>query len=185
MTSTAMAITTWRSSTAPLPMALRQKCPMALTAAAVKVSPWRRGVRLMSERNVDGKVTVTRLSIRTAARHGFGPRHVRRWVESALALATVCVHFVTRADESGTRDGGVSRLGRCFAPAWVWTHHPSQGSAENPRVLVGNPCPVSGLPSFWFPRALRSSLRQLMCSLRVAGTVVSPPRVARREFACP
>src|SRR5579864_5301576 len=166
-------------------MARRQKCPIALTAAAVKVSPWRRGVRLVSERNADGNVTVTRLSVTTAARQAFGPPHVRRWVESALALAAVCVHFVTRANESGTRDGRARRLGRCFAPAWVWTHDPSQGRAENPRVPVRNPFPVSGLRSSGFPGAYKDSMRQLVCSLMVTGIVVSTPRVDRRESACP
>jgi hypothetical protein len=138
----------------------------------------------MSERDVDVNVTEARSSMRTAARQGFSPLSVWPWIKSALARGAVCVHVVTRADESRTRDGRASRLGRCFAPAWVWTHHPWKGSAENPRVLVGNPCPVSGLPSFGFARALKSSLRQLMCSLKVAGVVLSTPRVVRKEFAC-
>jgi hypothetical protein len=138
----------------------------------------------MSERNVDVNVTVARSSMRTAARPVFSPPHVWWWVESALALDAVRVHFVVRADETRTRDGGARRLGRRFAAAWVWTHHPSQGSAGNPRVLVGNPCPVSGLPSSGFPGAARDSLGQLVCSLMVTEIVVLTPAVVRREFAC-
>jgi hypothetical protein len=138
----------------------------------------------MSERKVDVNVTVARSSMRAAARQGFAPPSVSRWIESALARGAVCVHFMTRADDSRTRDGRASRLGRCFAPAWVWTHHPLQGSAENLRVLRGNPCLVSELRWAEFPGALKGPLRQLVCSLRVAGVVVSTPRVVRKEFAC-
>jgi hypothetical protein len=59
----------------------------------------------MSERDVDGSVTVTRLFTRIPARQRFAPPHVWRWTESALALGVVRVHFVTRAGDSRTRDG--------------------------------------------------------------------------------
>jgi hypothetical protein len=109
---------------------------------------------------------------------------VRRWIESAPALSAAPVHLLARADDNRTRDGRAHRFWRRFAAAWVWTHHPSQGRAENPRVLVGNPCPVSELRRARFPGAYKDSLRQLVCSLRVTGVVESIPRAARREFVC-
>jgi hypothetical protein len=109
---------------------------------------------------------------------------VRRWIESAPALSAAPVHLLARADDNRTRDGRARRLGRRFAAAWVWTHHPSQGRAENPRVLVGNPSPVSELRRARFPGAYKDSLRQLVCSLRVKGVVESTQRAARREFVC-
>jgi hypothetical protein len=65
----------------------------------------------MSERDVDGRVTVTRLSTRTAVREGFGALHVRRWIESVQALRAVRVQFVTRVDENRVRVDGLVVFG--------------------------------------------------------------------------
>jgi hypothetical protein len=89
--------------------------------------------------------------MRTTAHPVFSTPHVWWRVDSALALGAVRVHFVTRADEYRRRAGRASRGWRRFAAAWVWTHHPPGVRAENPRVLVGNPCPVNGLRQTGLP----------------------------------
>lgn len=118
------------------------------------------------------------------ARHAFGSPPVRRRIDFVPALCAAAGQLMARADDTRTRDGGAHRLWRCFAAAWVWTHHPSQGRAENPRVLLGNPLLISGLQTTGFPAAYKDSLRQLVCLLRVTGIVESTRRVARKEFPC-
>jgi hypothetical protein len=109
--------------------------PRTLTAAALKVSLQRRKVRLMSERDLGGNMAVTRSSMSTAVRQGFGPPHVRRWIEFVLTLGAARGHFVARANENRTRDDGPNRLGAAFAAALVWTPHPPAGPCMSSRVF--------------------------------------------------
>lgn len=120
----------------------------------------------------------------TVARHAFGWLAVRRWIGFVPTLSAAPVPLLARADDNHTRDGRARRFWRRFAAAWVWTHHPSQGRAENPRVLVGNPLLISGLQTEGFPGAYKDSLRQLLYLQRVTGVVESALRVARKEFLC-
>ena len=69
---------------------------------------------------------------------------------------------------------------RCFAAAWVWTHHPPRVRAGGPPFSSVNSCPVSGLPPSGFPRAALVFTRQLVCLLGVTRVVVSASQIARR-----
>ena len=124
-------------------------------------------------------------SISTAASQAFGPPCAQRRIKLAPARAAASVHFVTRADENRTRDGRrTHRLGRRYAAAWVWTHHPSQGRAEKPEFSRVNTCPVNELPPSGLRGAAFVFIRQLVYSLWVTPFVVSASRIARRVVAC-
>ena len=80
-------------------------------------------------------VVVARRSTGTAARRACGPPHVRRRIESALALDAIGARFMARAGENGTRDDEPNRLGAAFAAALV---------LDTP--LPAGPCRATAVP---------------------------------------
>jgi hypothetical protein len=162
---------------------LPPRCSLGSARSLVGSSRWRQSCH--SNRKLsDRRVVVNMPLISPAARRALGPLCSRRRIKFPPARAAASVQLVARDGDKPPRDGRARRLGRCFAPAWVWTHHPPRGRAENPKFSPVNTCPVNGLP----PSSLRGAAfvftRQLLCLLWVTRVVVSASRIARRVFAC-
>jgi Flp pilus assembly CpaF family ATPase len=155
----AMLMTMSCSSIAPAPDRTPPKCPRAIRTMAWIVFCLPSAARPMSRRRSDEEAIVSTPSMNTAARRTFALPHVWKRIESAPAPDATPVHLVARAGENRTRDDGPRRLGGASHRLGVWTHHPPQGAAGNPRVLRDNPCPLSGLRPSGFPGAHKDSLR--------------------------